>query len=274
VDSTYYRLAETEGREPVSRDVSSERQPCLPDIWLNSSLAMPPEFQCVSVQEGYERWAQTYDNTPNPLLALEERHLIPFLPDLDGKRVLDLACGTGRWLARLLARGASAGVGVDVSASMLRVAATKSAITGRLVLADCLQLPLRPNVFDFVLCSFALNHIPKLGVMARELARVMRSEGQILISELHPEAYTRGWRPGFRDLRSAVQVESMPRSSEHVVECFQSHFFACMKLYTFFFGEPERTIFLERGKEKIFEYACRVPAVQIYHFRKFDSASG
>jgi len=155
----------------VSRDAFSERQSCLPDIWLNSSLAMPPEFQCVSVQEGYERWAQTYDNTPNPLLALEERHLIPFLPDLKGRRVLDLACGTGRWLARLLARGASAGVGVDVSASMLRVAATKSAITGRLVLADCLQLPLRPSVFDFVLCSFALNHIQKLGVMARELAR-------------------------------------------------------------------------------------------------------
>ena len=57
---------------------------------------------CVSVQEGYERWAPTYDHDPNPLLALEERQLKLMIPPLKGKRVLDLACGTGRWLAWLM----------------------------------------------------------------------------------------------------------------------------------------------------------------------------
>ena len=44
----------------------------------------------VSVEEGYKRWAATYDRTPNPLLALEQRCLLPLIPDLAGKRVLDL----------------------------------------------------------------------------------------------------------------------------------------------------------------------------------------
>ena len=77
------------------------------------------ERSCVSVQEGYERWAPTYDRDPNPLLALEERQLKLMIPPLEGKRVLDLACGTGRWLAWLMKGGARTGVGVDFSPAML-----------------------------------------------------------------------------------------------------------------------------------------------------------
>ncbi|MGD0226654.1 MAG: methyltransferase domain-containing protein [Terriglobia bacterium] len=93
---------------------------------------------CISVEEGYERWAPTYDRDPNPLLALEERQLQLMIPPLKGKRVLDLACGTGRWLAWLMAAGATSGVGVDSSRAMLDVAKGKSAARSRLVQADCL----------------------------------------------------------------------------------------------------------------------------------------
>jgi ubiquinone/menaquinone biosynthesis C-methylase UbiE len=156
---------------------------------------------------------------------------------------------------------------------MLGVAAKKPAITGRLVLADCLRLPIQAGVFDFALCSFALNHIWRLEAMASELARVMRFGGEVLISELHPQAYTRGWRTGFRDVRSAVQVESMSHSSECIIDSFQN-FFVCLKAYTLFFGEPERPAFLQGRKGRIFEDACHVPTVQIHHFRKLDSAIG
>ena len=42
--------------------------------------ALFPQAASVSVQDGYKRWAETYDKTPNPLLALEERHLASLLP--------------------------------------------------------------------------------------------------------------------------------------------------------------------------------------------------
>ena len=54
----------------------------------------------VSPHEGHVLWAPSYEETPNALLALEERTLDPLLPDLRGKSVLDLACGTGRWLGK------------------------------------------------------------------------------------------------------------------------------------------------------------------------------
>jgi ubiquinone/menaquinone biosynthesis C-methylase UbiE len=229
------------------------------------------EAACVSVQEGYERWAENYDQTPNPLLALEERYLGNVLSDVVGSNVLDLGCGTGRWLTRLLARGAGTVVGIDLSAAMLKVARGTAGIRDRLVLADCLQLPFRASVFDFVLSSFALNHIQHLDSMARELARTMKWQGRLLICEMHPEAYARGWRPGFRDERSAVRIDTVSHSTESIVSRFRANGLACVELCNLFFGESEHPIFLGAGKGDMFKAACDVPAIQVYQFTNMAS---
>jgi len=229
-------------------------------------LPRSAEAACVSVQEGYERWAENYDQTPNPLLALEERYLGKVLSDVMGSNVLDLGCGTGRWLTRLLARGAGTVVGIDLSAAMLKVARGTVGIRNRLVLADCLQLPFRDSMFDFVLSSFVLNHIQHLDSMASELARTMKWRGRLLIWEMHPEAYARGWRPGFRDERSAVRIDTASYSTESIVSRFRANGFTCVELRNFFFGESEHAIFLGAGKGDTFKAACDVPAIQIYQF--------
>jgi ubiquinone/menaquinone biosynthesis C-methylase UbiE len=221
----------------------------------------------ISVQEGYERWAPTYDHAPNPLLNLEERKLTPLLPDLTGKRVLDLACGTGRWLERFSAQCACLEVGVDSSAAMLRVAGKKSAIRGRLARADCLRLPFHSSVFDLAVCSFALGHVRDLGAMVRELARVTKSGADVFVSDLHAEAYAQGWRTGFRDSRGATQIEILPRTAEEVIRAFFSGGFECLTHVPLCLGEPEKPIFAQAGKSHLFGRACQVPAVLVCHFR-------
>jgi ubiquinone/menaquinone biosynthesis C-methylase UbiE len=224
-------------------------------------------FTSASVTEGYDRWAPTYDHAPNPLLNLEERRLSPLLADLSGKHVLDLACGTGRWLERLLGNGANSGVGVDLSTSMLRVAGEKAAIAGRLAQADCLALPFQLSIFDLVICSFALGHIHDLAAMVRELARVAKPGADVFISDVHPEAYARGWRTGFRDPRGAVQIEMLPRTAEEIIRAFYSGGFECLTHVPVCLGEPEKQQFAQAGKSHLFTTACQVPAVLICQFR-------
>jgi len=222
---------------------------------------------CVSVEEGYERWAPTYDHAPNPLLHLEERKLAALLPDLSGKHVLDLACGTGRWLEKLASRGGGLRIGVDFSAGMLRVAGRKETICGRLLRADCHTLPFRASVFDLVVCSFALGHIRNLAVVVRELARVTKTGADVFVSDLHPEAYARGWRTGFRDSGGATQIEVSPRTAEEIIRAFYSGGFECLTHVPLCLGEPEKPIFARGGKSHLFPRACQAPAVLICHFR-------
>jgi ubiquinone/menaquinone biosynthesis C-methylase UbiE len=229
----------------------------------------------VPVQEAYDRWAPTYDQFPNPLLSLEERELGAFIPQLRGKRLLDLACGTGRWLEKLSSQGTDVGVGVDFSAAMLRVAETKPALRGRLARADCKHLPFQASTFDFVVCSFALGHIRDLRGLARELGRVARTGADLLTSDLHPEASEKGWRTGFRDARGAVEIDTWARSAEEIAQCFGCEGFECLTHISLWLGEPERPIFARAGKSNLFSAASQVPAILVSHFRlaSFDRVS-
>jgi len=227
----------------------------------------PSEPFLAGVRDGYERWAPTYDHFPNPLLAREERHVLPLLPNLRSRCILDLACGTGRWLKNLLALGARAGVGVDLSSAMLRVADGKKELSGRVVQADCLRLPFRTSSFDFSICSFALGHIQDLRSVASEFSRVMKTGSNLFITDLHPEAYARGWRTSFRDQQSTVQVDTLPHSAEDLLATFTSAGYECVTHVSLCLGNAERPLFAAAGREHLFQASCRVLAVLYCHFR-------
>jgi ubiquinone/menaquinone biosynthesis C-methylase UbiE len=205
------------------------------------------------------------------LLAREERYLLPLLSDARGKRILDLACGTGRWLEKLMARGGASGVGIDCSFAMLRVAKNKDAVTGRVARAGCESLPLRTACFDLAICSFALAHIGDLDSMVRELARVTMAGADVFVSDLHPEAYERGWCVGFRDEKRAMQIETFPRSIEAIVGAFRTNGFECLIKETLWLGPPEKRVFEKAGKAHTFADASQVPAVLICHFKRLAS---
>lgn len=225
----------------------------------------------LSAAEGYARWAPIYDQDHNPLLAREERHLLPLLADLRNKSILDLACGTGRWLERLMSIGGASGVGLDRSEAMLQIARGKGLIAGKLTRAACENLPFRSNVFDLAICSFAIGHIPDVGSMARELARVTRSSGDLFVSDLHPDAYDRGWRVGFRDQNAAVQIETVAHTAEDTIQAFASNGFECVTQLPLWLGDPEKHFFARAGKSDRFAEASQLPAVLIFQFRRIDS---
>jgi ubiquinone/menaquinone biosynthesis C-methylase UbiE len=237
----------------------------LVDDYAAGPSALP---RSVSVEEGYERWAATYDQVPNPLLALEQRCLLPLLPSIPGKRVLDLACGTGRWLEKLSAPAPAVSIGIDLSAAMLAVAREKASIAGRLARADCRKLPFRNAVFDLAVCSFALEHIRNLSELATECSRVLRKPSDLYISELHPTAYAAGWRTGFRDRQGAMQIDTAPHAAKEIITVFEGAGFELSQTLECFVGEAERPLFARAGKEQFFDAVRVVPAVMIVHFHR------
>jgi|SRR6516165_256804 len=268
MDSTTHQSPQAEKRKSVGSSGGIEASVLGCELGGRSSAA-----QSLGVRDGYERWAPTYDCSPNPLLACEQRHVNPLLPSLRNRRALDLACGTGRWLARLLAVGARSAFGVDLSSAMLRVAGHKKELSGRLAQADCLRLPFRPSTFDFAICSFALGHIQDLGSAAGQWAQVMKPDSDLFLTDLHPEAFAHGWRAGFRDQQSALQIQTVPHSAEDILRAFYSAGFGCVTRVGLCLGDPEQPIFAEAGRQHLFQAACRVPAILFCHFKQVSPAT-
>ncbi len=90
--------------------------------------------------------------------------------------VADLACGTGDFCRELKRRGYRA-VGFDFSHGMLVNARTDVS----LVEADVLQLPIADRGVDGVTCGFALRNVVSLGGFFRELGRIVRPGGRIVL---------------------------------------------------------------------------------------------
>jgi len=243
MDATVHRPSKAEGRKPVN----GAKQ--------------------VGVEEGYERWAAAYDHTINPILALEERHVAPLLGSFEERAVLDLACGTGRWLQKLVARSARVAVGVDFSRAMLRVANGKPGLRGCLTGADCVHLPFRSAVFDFAICSFAASHILQLRDAVGELARLMKPNSDVFMTDLHAEAYAQGWRTGFRDKEQILEIEAFPRTGLEIAATFRAAGFESVAQAPLYFGEAERPLFERAGKAAFFCAASQIPAILFCHFR-------
>jgi len=137
-------------------------------------------------RDAYERWAATYDSDPNPQTALEFEPVLQALRLSPGARLLDAACGTGRYFPQLLPRVASL-VGFDFAPAMLRRAQAKFP-TVPLVQADLQTgLPFGPSRFSHVLCAQTLKHCPELSVPVPEFFRVLRPGGTLVFSVTHPD---------------------------------------------------------------------------------------
>jgi malonyl-CoA O-methyltransferase len=191
--------------------------------------------------------AASYDETPNPLLALERRSLEPLLPDVRGKQVIDAAAGTGFWAAHCTRRGAHA-IAVDFCQEMLRQAPLPA------VLADMNNLPFPDQFADLSICAFGLGYSP--GALA-ELRRVTRPGGVILVSDVHPDAIRSGWTRSFRHLDEVIAVEHQPYSLEDL----RLPGLTLTALAQPALGEPERELFAQAGRLHRFDEAARQPAI-------------
>jgi len=130
------------------------------------------------------------------------------LPDLAGKRVLDLGCGYG-WFCRWAAgKGAASVVGIDISERMLaraRADTAPGAVTYRR--ADLEALDLAEGSFDVVYSSLAFHYLPDTENLYRTIHRALAAGGSLVFSIEHPifmasekmgwivtEDGTRAWR--------------------------------------------------------------------------------
>jgi ubiquinone/menaquinone biosynthesis C-methylase UbiE len=133
----------------------------------------------------YNRWYAT------PLGQLvdrvEKEAIFALLPDLRGRRVLEVGCGTGNISLALARRGARL-VGLDVSGPMLAAAqqrAREQSFSAAWIRGGAAALPFPRNSFDGVISILALDFMADRPGVVREMVRVLRPGGFLLLALLN-----------------------------------------------------------------------------------------
>jgi ubiquinone/menaquinone biosynthesis C-methylase UbiE len=152
------------------------------------------------ISEKYNRFARWYDWVEGVPEVLGVRRLRRRLLQRASGRVLEVAVGTGknlsyypegRWI-----------IGVDVSSKMLSIArkrAAKLRMNVSFVLADAERLPFSHKSFDTVASSLTTCTFPNPVTALREMGRVCRTGGKILLLE-HGRS-DRKWLANWQDRR-------------------------------------------------------------------------
>ncbi|WP_214364685.1 demethylmenaquinone methyltransferase [Pseudonocardia sp. H11422] len=140
-----------------------------------------------------------------------------------GERALDLAAGTAVSTVSLARSGAWC-VAADFSLGMLRAGHRRDVPKAA---ADALHLPFRAGAFDAVTISFGLRNIADTDAALRELARVTRPGGRLVVCEFG----TPTWRPfrtayyiGLDHVLPAVarRVSSNPEAYTYLAESIRA----------------------------------------------------
>lgn len=140
----------------------------------------------------YDSFAASYstENESGLLNAYYERPaMIDLAGDVDGRRILDAGCGSGPLSAALRAKGAIV-TGVDGSPAMLELARQRLGEDAALHVADLSRpLPFDDGAFDDVVASLVLHYLRDWEAPLRELRRVLKPGGRLIMSVNHPTVY-------------------------------------------------------------------------------------
>jgi len=220
----------------------------------------------LAAREAYRLWAPSY-SAENAVTCLEQRLVDALGPAPAGLRLLDVGCGTGR---RLVGTGAARAIGVDLSPEMLATGRLELGFGPevQLQLGDARTLRLPDGAFDLVWCRLMVGHLDECRRLYRELGRVVRIGGRVIVTDFHSAAHAAGHRRTFRHDGAVLEVEHHVHPEKEQLAAAAAAGLTLVASEQAAIGPEVRRFYLEAGREAAYEEQQGLPVVQALAFRR------
>ena len=194
----------------------------------------------------YDEIGNGYDTTrkADPFILSQFNALLKIEPN---KRYLDVACGTGNYTAEISKFGGDWSA-FDQSEVMLCEAINKSQSVKWLKF-DVEQTDFQSSYFDGAICSLAIHHFPNLPSAFKEVSRILKPTGKMVLFTATPEQMYSYWLNEYFPGMMKKSCEQMP-SLASIASAVQPHGLTIDKTVPFFIEPELEDFFLYSGKQR------------------------
>lgn len=223
-------------------------------------------------RKAYDLWSEQYDEQPdNLMLALDEdifSNLITFA-SLKDKTIADIGCGTGRHWKQLLKYRPARLIGLDISKGMLQHLNEKYPFTETRLISHS-TLPLQNNSFDMIISTLVIAHIRKIKKAFYEWNRVLKSGGEIIITDYHPELLGKGGDRTFLYHGKLIAVKNYIHSIEEIRRLAEIMNWQIREFTERKIDEKVARYYEEKGATSIFKKFQGTPLIYGMYLKKRD----
>ena len=221
----------------------------------------------------YDIWSGSYDEQPgNLMLDLDNMIFSGLLEKLSlkGKVAVDIGCGTGRHWPAILQHKPAKLLGYDVSSGML------SRLKEKFPSAETYQLQgnelasTADESCDIVISTLALAHIENVGDALKEWSRILKKNGDIIITDYHPEAFKKGADRTFLSGGQTIAIKNYIHDIETVLGLLKGFGFDLLHIEEHKVGDDMRHYYETRKAIHVFEKFKGIPIIYGAWLKKKD----
>jgi ubiquinone/menaquinone biosynthesis C-methylase UbiE len=219
------------------------------------------------MQKIYDKIGRGYDTTrrADPYLLGRFNSLLNIEM---GKNYLDVACGTGNYTSELSKYGGNWSA-FDQSEVMLSEAVNKSQLV-KWSKCDVEQTGFKSDYFDVAICSLAIHHFPNLPNAFKEISRILKPQGKIVLFTATPQQMYSYWLTEYFPDMMKKSCQQMP-SIDTICKAVEPHNLRIDMTIPFFIEPDLQDFFLYSGKQRPEMYLTQKVRDGISSFRNFCS---
>jgi len=219
----------------------------------------------------YNLWASNYDSQPdNMMLAWDEEIFSTLVKNvnLKNKIIGDIGCGTGRHWKKIFERKPKNLIGFDVSEGMLKMLQQKfpQAETHHLINDELKEL--KNESCDIIFSTLTIAHIENAEKALQEWDRILKPTGEIIITDYHPIALSKGAKRTFNHNGKTIAVKNYVHSIAQLKDMARQLHFEVHRLIEKSIDESARPFYEKQNALAVYEAWKGTPIIYGIHLKK------
>jgi len=224
-----------------------------------------------SVVEAYDIWAENYDSQPDNLMLHLDGKLFSQLisnVDIKGKQVADIGCGTGRHWPLIFGKQPASLTGFDVSGGMLKKLNEKYPQAHTSLITDNLFSNIPDDAFDVIVSTLTVAHIEDIDEAMQAWSRLLKSGGEIIITDFHPHTLAFGGKRTFKHNNSVMAVRNYVHPIYTIKDALSRSNFELLIQEEIKVDETMKPFYVKQNALHVYEKYKDFPVIYGIHLKK------